>query len=421
MGIVFSGMFALGVVLYVATPTDVHLDHILFGDVARRHLGRRRQERGDRPPGGARRAPRPPRLAAPCLRSGARPRHRPAGRAAPLRPAGAGRADRGGGVAGGGIILAIAVLISPGAIAFLWVRRFGRMLAVAVAVAVGAAVARRLCELLDRLGAGADHRAGADAGLCRQPRPYPARPSPERLTAGGFCGRVPAGSQGRDDVMRWRVLVVAVLGVLAPAESRADAAMDAKIEGLVPDLEAYIAKRHGGLPRPRPRRRHRQPATGWFASKASASRWEGGPAVDADSVFQIGSTTKAFLATTFAIARRPRQPRRGRPRCRPRPRLPAQGPLGHPRVPGLRPDGAALRPAADRQRPARLRRLRRGRDGPLAAPRRADDELPLGLHLHQHHAHPCRTAPRAGRWVRRTGTPLVRDEIFGPLGMTGPR
>ena len=32
MGIVFSGMFALGVVLYVWTPTDVHLDHILFGD-----------------------------------------------------------------------------------------------------------------------------------------------------------------------------------------------------------------------------------------------------------------------------------------------------------------------------------------------------------------------------------------------------
>jgi manganese/iron transport system permease protein len=25
-------MFALGVVLYVWTPTDVHLDHILFGD-----------------------------------------------------------------------------------------------------------------------------------------------------------------------------------------------------------------------------------------------------------------------------------------------------------------------------------------------------------------------------------------------------
>ena len=33
MGIVFSGMFALGIVLYIWTPTDVHLDHILFGDV----------------------------------------------------------------------------------------------------------------------------------------------------------------------------------------------------------------------------------------------------------------------------------------------------------------------------------------------------------------------------------------------------
>jgi manganese/iron transport system permease protein len=35
-----------------------------------------------------------------------------------------------------GIILAIAFLITPGAIAFLWVRRFGPMLAVAVGVAI---------------------------------------------------------------------------------------------------------------------------------------------------------------------------------------------------------------------------------------------------------------------------------------------
>lgn len=33
MGIVFSGMFGLGVVLYTAIPTDVHLDHILFGNM----------------------------------------------------------------------------------------------------------------------------------------------------------------------------------------------------------------------------------------------------------------------------------------------------------------------------------------------------------------------------------------------------
>jgi manganese/iron transport system permease protein len=33
MGIVFSGMFGLGIVLYTKIETDVHLDHILFGDV----------------------------------------------------------------------------------------------------------------------------------------------------------------------------------------------------------------------------------------------------------------------------------------------------------------------------------------------------------------------------------------------------
>lgn len=33
MGIVFSGMFALGLVLYVSIQSEVHLDHILFGDM----------------------------------------------------------------------------------------------------------------------------------------------------------------------------------------------------------------------------------------------------------------------------------------------------------------------------------------------------------------------------------------------------
>ena len=31
MGVVFSGMFGVGIVLYVSTKTDLHLDHILFG------------------------------------------------------------------------------------------------------------------------------------------------------------------------------------------------------------------------------------------------------------------------------------------------------------------------------------------------------------------------------------------------------
>jgi manganese/iron transport system permease protein len=33
MGVVFSGMFGLGLVLYTRIQTDVHLDHILFGDM----------------------------------------------------------------------------------------------------------------------------------------------------------------------------------------------------------------------------------------------------------------------------------------------------------------------------------------------------------------------------------------------------
>lgn len=33
MGIVFSGMFALGIVMYTKISTDVHLDHILFGNM----------------------------------------------------------------------------------------------------------------------------------------------------------------------------------------------------------------------------------------------------------------------------------------------------------------------------------------------------------------------------------------------------
>jgi manganese/iron transport system permease protein len=33
MGVVFSGMFGLGIVLYVSVETNVHLDHILFGNM----------------------------------------------------------------------------------------------------------------------------------------------------------------------------------------------------------------------------------------------------------------------------------------------------------------------------------------------------------------------------------------------------
>ncbi|MEQ1941187.1 metal ABC transporter permease [Mesorhizobium sp. VNQ89] len=39
MGIVFSGMFGLGLVLYVKIQSDVHFDHILFGDMLGVSLG----------------------------------------------------------------------------------------------------------------------------------------------------------------------------------------------------------------------------------------------------------------------------------------------------------------------------------------------------------------------------------------------
>jgi manganese/iron transport system permease protein len=140
MGIVFSGMFALGVVLYVATPTDVHLDHILFGDA----LG---VTWGD--VGKSAAIAVPVAVAVLLGRRGLLLHAFDAGHARAIGlPV---RAFHYGLLAlvaltvvaalqAVGIILAIAVLISPGAIAFLWVRRFGPMLAVAVAVAVSASV-----------------------------------------------------------------------------------------------------------------------------------------------------------------------------------------------------------------------------------------------------------------------------------------
>jgi manganese/iron transport system permease protein len=140
MGVVFSGMFGLGVVLYVRTVTDVHLDHILFGDalgvawsdvgesaaiagvVAAVVLARRRDLMLDAfDPRHARAIGLPVRLLHYGLLA-----------MVALTVVAALRAV--------GIILAIALLIGPGAIAFLWVRRFGAMLAVASGVAAGAAL-----------------------------------------------------------------------------------------------------------------------------------------------------------------------------------------------------------------------------------------------------------------------------------------
>jgi manganese/iron transport system permease protein len=136
MGVVFSGMFGLGLVLYVKIQSDVHLDHILFGDMLGVDL-RDIVETGviatiaagvilvkwrdlllhAFDPAQARAIGLPVRLLHYGLLA-----------ILSLTIVGALKAV--------GIILAIAMLIAPGAIAFLLTRKFSVMLAIAVIIAV---------------------------------------------------------------------------------------------------------------------------------------------------------------------------------------------------------------------------------------------------------------------------------------------
>jgi manganese/iron transport system permease protein len=140
MGIVFSGMFGLGIVLYTKIETDVHLDHILVGDM----LG---LTWGDVAQTGIIAA-----IVAGAIGIFRRdlllhafdPQHAQAiglpvrllhyGLLAILSLAIVGA------LKAVGIIIAIAMLIAPGAIAFLLTNRFERMLLVAVAIAVTASL-----------------------------------------------------------------------------------------------------------------------------------------------------------------------------------------------------------------------------------------------------------------------------------------
>ncbi len=142
MGIVFSGMFGLGLVLYVAIRSTVHLDHILFGDM----LGITLSDLVETAviaaltagillvkwrdfllhafdPAQARAVGLPVRLlhyGLLCLIS--------------LTIVGVLKAV--------GIILAMAMLIAPGAIAFLLTRKFSTMMLLAAAIAVFASFFR---------------------------------------------------------------------------------------------------------------------------------------------------------------------------------------------------------------------------------------------------------------------------------------
>ncbi len=138
LGIVFSGMFGLGLVLYVKIQSDVHLDHILFGDM----LGIGLRDIAETAAIAA--------VTAGILGLKWRDFLLHAFDPAQARAVGL-RVDLlhygllcllsltiVGALKAVGIILAIAMLIAPGAIAFLLTRRFGAMLAVSVVIAVAA-------------------------------------------------------------------------------------------------------------------------------------------------------------------------------------------------------------------------------------------------------------------------------------------
>lgn len=140
LGIVFSGMFGLGLVLYVKVQSDVHLDHILFGDMlgiapsdmletglialfATLFLAILRKD---------------------LLVNAFDAQHAKA-IGLPVRILHYGllmvlSLTVVGALKAVGIILSVAMLVAPGAIAFLLTRRFSAMLLVAIAVAVASSL-----------------------------------------------------------------------------------------------------------------------------------------------------------------------------------------------------------------------------------------------------------------------------------------
>lgn len=140
MGVVFSGMFGLGLVLYVKIQTEVHLDHILFGDM----LGVSWRDIGETALIAA--------LTTLVIAVKWRDFLLHAFDPVQARTSGlnTGLLHYGllalislaivGALTSVGLILSIALLIAPGAIAFLVTRSFGTMLLVAVAVAVSSAL-----------------------------------------------------------------------------------------------------------------------------------------------------------------------------------------------------------------------------------------------------------------------------------------
>lgn len=144
MGIVFSGMFGLGLVLMTKVETELHLAHILFGNM----LGVTWRDVGET-----------------ALIAGVTlavalakwrdllvycfdPKHARA-IGLPVRVIHYGllvllALTIVGSIKAVGVILVVAMLVTPGATAFLLTDRFGRMLAISAAVAIGSSIAGTL-------------------------------------------------------------------------------------------------------------------------------------------------------------------------------------------------------------------------------------------------------------------------------------
>lgn len=136
MGVVFSGMFGLGIVLFSMIRTELHLDHILFGDM----LGVNWRDIAETGAIAAVAVLFVGFLRRDLLVHAFDPQHARA-IGLPVRMLHYGllcmlALTIVGALKAVGIILAIALLIAPGAVAFLIARRFEAMIAIAVATAV---------------------------------------------------------------------------------------------------------------------------------------------------------------------------------------------------------------------------------------------------------------------------------------------
>ena len=178
-----------------------------------------------------------------------------------------------------------------------------------------------------------------------------------------LVGRAPRAASA----IALRLPIAAVLAALtlsgpslAAAAAPSDAAMAARIQALVPELEAYIASGMTAFDDPRPRHRHRRRRQARLRQGLRRAQ-EGRRAGRHPHRLPDRLGDQGLPRHDAGDRRRSRQVPLGRSRRRPRSGVPAEGPVGDARVPHVRPPRAALGAAALCQRHAQRAWPRRGR------------------------------------------------------------